>query len=133
MGCDVQTAEPEIHLIPQGLMGHVTLYFDVPDGSPKKSEGNARLYEIPPNGQFRTRFSPNIGIRPAHSMKFYYVNSKGVRTLIPSRTDQNILPETVVVSNVYVIHKELHYFIDRLDRIDTYKNPAINDSERQWQ
>ena len=98
---------------------------------PNKWEGNARLYNIPPNGQFRTIFSPNIGIRPTHYMQFYYVNFQGNRTLIPSRKAQNLSPEIVVVSNVYVIDKELHYFIDRLDRIDTYKNPAIDESERQ--
>ncbi|MEQ8976192.1 MAG: hypothetical protein RIE73_38140 [Coleofasciculus sp. C1-SOL-03] len=138
MGCevqkaepDIQTAKPEIHLIPEGFVGHVSLYFDTPDGAPKKWEGNARLYTIPSNGQFRTRFSPNLGIRPPNSMQFYYVDSQGNRTLIPSRKAENLSPETVVVSNVYVIDQELHYFIDRLDRIDTYKNPAIDEGERQ--
>ncbi|MEQ8963653.1 MAG: hypothetical protein RLP02_38070 [Coleofasciculus sp. C2-GNP5-27] len=64
-------------------------------------------------------------------MQFYYVDSQGNRTLIPSRKAENLSPETVVVSNVFVIDQELHYFIDRLDRIDTYKNPAIDEGERQ--
>jgi hypothetical protein len=133
MGCDIQTAKPEIHLIPQGFVGHVTLYFDAPNGLPEKWEGNTRLYEIPINGQLYTRFSPNIGIRPANSTQFFYVSSKGGRTLIPSRTVKKLLPETIVASNVYVVNKQLHYFIDSLNRIDTYKNPALVDTERQGQ
>jgi hypothetical protein len=131
LGCDVQTAQPEVHLIPQGFVGHVTLYFDVPNGSPKKRDGNALLYEIPASGKLRLNVPPNQGIRPANSTLFYYVNSQGVRTLIPSHTNKNLSSNTVVVSNLYVMNKELHYFIDRLDRIDKYKNPAIVDSERQ--
>jgi hypothetical protein len=133
MGCNnIQTAEPEIHLIPQGFVGHVTIYFDVPTGASQMREGNARLYTIPLNGQLRTSFSPNVGIRPNNSTQFYYVSPNEHRTPIPTRTVPNLPPATVVTSNVYVVNQELHYFVDRLDRIDTYKNPAIDDSERQW-
>ena len=132
MGCDIQTAEPEIHLIPQEFIGHVVLYFDVPDGSSPQREAEARLYKIPDSGQLSNSFAPNIGIRPHNSMHFYYVNMQGQRTSIPLRSAPKLTPETIVVSNTYIFNKELHYFVDRLDRIDTYKNPAIDDSERQW-
>jgi hypothetical protein len=131
-GCDMQTIEPEIHLIPKGFVGQIVLYFDSPDNALQKRENQARVYEIPPNGRLHTAFPPNPGIRPPNSTQFYYVDLKGERTPIPLRTDRGLSPQAIVVSNIYVMNKEVHYFVDHLDRIDTYNNPALDNSERQW-
>jgi hypothetical protein len=135
-GCsNIQSIEPEHHLIPEGYTGEVTIVFDVADGNPQRKTENTRIYEIPREGKLLSQFSPNLGIRPLQSMHFFYINRQGVLTPIPSRQDKEKYvqnsPQTIVVSNVYIFNREMHYFIDRLDRIDSYKNPAISDDERK--
>ncbi len=133
LGCAIQTAQSEVHLVPKGFVGQVTLYFNELNGASPQWERGSRLYEIPANGQLRTQFAPNEGIRPIGITRFYYVDPSGKRTRIASLTTQNLAPDTIVISNLYVIGKELHYFVDTLDRINNHKPPAINDAERKWQ
>lgn len=72
-------AEPELHLIPQGVEGPVLIVFNDPDGEPAEYEGESRVYEIPKSGVLRTQFSPNEGWR---NPVYMYVDEQGQRTSI---------------------------------------------------
>ena len=64
-------ADPEIHLIPSGYVGEVTIVFRAATGESLVREGDARLYRIPENGILLTQAEPNVGDSPAwelHSM-----------------------------------------------------------------
>ena len=48
-------ADPEIHVIPSGYVGEVTIVFRAAKGEPAAREGDARLYRIPENGILLTQ------------------------------------------------------------------------------
>jgi hypothetical protein len=73
-------ADAEIHLIPDGYVGEVTIVFSAANGEPDSREGNARLYRIPTNGILLTQAEPNVGMSPA--WKFFTVTSDGQRVPI---------------------------------------------------
>src|SRR4051794_12613897 len=74
-------AEEEIHLIQNGYIGPVAIAFDRGDGAQKKYEKKARIYEIPPNGVLKTKFSKNDGAD--HIWRFYYVDAAGSKRQLP--------------------------------------------------
>jgi hypothetical protein len=70
-------AHPEIHLIPAGYAGYVTIAFMAPTGGPGDFEGNARLYRIPANGLLLLQSPPNHGL--GSEQQFFIVDSNGDR------------------------------------------------------
>jgi hypothetical protein len=74
-------ADPEIHLIPAGYAGEVTIVFRAANGEPILNEGGARLYQVPANGILLTQAAPNVGLSPA--WKFFFVAKDGERLPIP--------------------------------------------------
>ena len=73
-----QRAAPEIHLIPDGYVGLVTIAFRAANGTAPRREGEARVYEIPTTGILLTQEEPNVGLSPAWS--FVIVSGTGTRT-----------------------------------------------------
>lgn len=69
LGCK-QKGEQEIYLLPKGYTGHVLVILNQKNGTPKKYEGKARVYEIPENGILKTQFSNNEGW--TELPQFYY-------------------------------------------------------------
>jgi hypothetical protein len=83
-------AEPEVHLIPAGFQGPVLIIYNDSSGSPRRYEGKARRYDIPPTGILRSQFGPNDGWgRPDYE----YVDSTGRRTaIVPGTPCDDTLP-----------------------------------------
>ncbi|MEZ5039260.1 MAG: hypothetical protein R2828_05195 [Saprospiraceae bacterium] len=131
LGCSSTKVEPEIHLIPQGYKGLVIIDFGIINGTPPEYEGDFRIYKIPENGKLKTQFQSNLGVKPRDKNLFFQINPNGQRIPLTHFSDNDLSPETMVVSNVYVVGNSYHYFIDELQKIDQYKNPAIEESPRQ--
>ena len=70
-------ADPEIHLIPAGYTGEVTIVFHSVNGQPLDVEDGARLYRIPVTGILFTQLAPNEGMGPVR--KFFLVSENGER------------------------------------------------------
>jgi hypothetical protein len=70
-------AEPEIHLIPAGYVGDVTIVFNASDGQPFDVEDGARLYRIPTSGILFTQFPLNNGTSP--DQRYFLVAPDGER------------------------------------------------------
>lgn len=73
-------AEAEVHLIPAGYTGSVTIAFRAANGRPAAREADARLYEIPASGVLVTQEDLNVGSSPA--WRFFVVSSTGERTRV---------------------------------------------------
>jgi|SRR5882672_8309693 len=84
-------AESEVHLIPAGYVGAVTIVFRALTGSPPVREGDARLYRIPQTGILLTQAEPNTEHSPA--WKFFVVATTGERTPI-ARIWASTVPDT---------------------------------------
>lgn len=80
-------AEPVIYLMPDGYMGNVYIFHNVPDGVPLKREGRARVYEIPKDGILRSQSSEISGL---YSAQYFYVMSDGKREKITGFWDSSI-------------------------------------------
>jgi len=78
-------AEPEIHLIAEGYRGPVLIAHSRPEGSAKKYEGDARVYEIPADGVLVTQFDANEGISYVGDQRFFYVTKDGRRIEVYER------------------------------------------------
>src|SRR5262245_15069626 len=78
--CSRNPAEPEVHLIPAGYVGEVTIVFHIASGEIPAREGAARLYRIPENGILLTQAAMNIGLNPA--FRFFSVAADGTRAPI---------------------------------------------------
>ena len=79
-GCTLPRAEPEIHLIPKGYVGWVTIVFRAANGEAPAYEGDARLYRIPSGGTLISRATPNLGSSPP--WRFFFEDPEGRRTPI---------------------------------------------------
>ena len=61
-GCvQLPRAEPEIHLIPKGYVGWVTIAFGAANGQAAAYEGDAHPYRIPSTGVLITKAAPKRG------------------------------------------------------------------------
>jgi hypothetical protein len=130
--CATKVAEPEIHFIPHTYYGQVSISFNQTNGKePKYDEQKRRLYEINENGRLATQFAPNLGIRPPENFSFYHVKNNGEKILLPHANKPGNEPNTVVVGDVYIAGNSLYYVIDSLKNIGNYKNPTIDEQERQ--
>ncbi len=77
-GClQLPRAEPEIHLIPKGYVGWVTIAFRAANGQAAAYEGDARLYRIPSSGVLITKAAPNEGDSPA--WRFFFEDPEHMR------------------------------------------------------
>jgi hypothetical protein len=81
-GSQQPRAKAEIHLIPQGYVGWVTIAYRAPNGEAPAFEGDALLYRIPPSGVLITGAEPNVGSSPAWT---FFVQGAD-QTRIPIRT-----------------------------------------------
>ncbi|MEL6349195.1 MAG: hypothetical protein AAFV53_39190 [Myxococcota bacterium] len=124
------TAEPEVHLLPQGFTGAVALQHGVPDAPALSYEGAARVYQIDETGQLHTRDSLNVGIRPPGRARYFFVSpdGSGQRTPIPLERDAPT-PQTIAILGGYPVHDTFHYFVDTPENRGRYPHPAI-DEER---
>lgn len=65
--CD--SAEKEIHLIPSGYQGPITIVFDCPEGVDQEFEGEPRVYRIGQDGVLKVRSAFNSGLlSPGNSL-----------------------------------------------------------------
>ncbi len=78
--CD--TAEKEIHLIPLGYQGSVTIIFDCKEGSKLEYEGDSRVYRIGKDGVLKVNAPFNKGLSKTADELFFYEDSLGKRTAI---------------------------------------------------
>jgi hypothetical protein len=81
MGCAFgqHSIEPVIYLIPDGYMGNVYIFYNVPDGVPLKHEGRALVYEIPEDGILRSQSQGNPELM---APQYFYVKPDGTREKI---------------------------------------------------
>lgn len=70
-------ADAEVHLIPAGYVGDVTIVFHAPNGEPLDVEDGARLYRIPLSGILFTQLALNEGHSP--EQRFFLVAPNGDR------------------------------------------------------
>ena len=63
-GRKLPQAEPEIHLIPKGYVGWVTIAFRAANGEAPAYDDNAPLYRTPSSGTLITGATPNVGSSP---------------------------------------------------------------------
>jgi hypothetical protein len=120
-------AEPEVHLLPDGFIGQITIQHGRADGAPPAHEGNARLYQIPPGGVLATQAPPNYGIRPPERMRFFRVNASGERELIPPRETAGTEDANSVLA-CYQVGPDFYYVVDRPANAGQYRNPALRES-----
>ena len=76
-------ADSEVHLIPAGYSGDVTIVFNAPNGEPLDVEDGARLYRIPLTGILFTQLAINEGHSP--EQRFFLVAPNGDRQLMTDR------------------------------------------------
>jgi hypothetical protein len=121
-------AEPEVHLLPAGYIGRVTIEHGRADGAPAEREGDARLYRIPEGGVLATAAPPNYGVRPPENMHVYQVGADGTRTRIPSEDDGSGGP---CVLAIYQLGRGVfHYVVDVPANASKYPNPAVTPGPR---
>jgi hypothetical protein len=77
--------QPEIHLIPAGYQGPVTIVFNDPDGRPMEISGGEITYRIPSNGILRIRDGHPVD-KP-RKVRYFYVDQSGPLKEIPSSSD----------------------------------------------
>lgn len=70
-------AEAEIHLIPEGYVGLVSIVFRAANGDAPAYENDARLYRIPKTGILLTQRDLNVGISPA--WRFFFETVDGTQ------------------------------------------------------
>lgn len=68
LGCN--NGEREIIIVPKNFKGYILVIFNQKSGSPESYHNGSRIYKIPQNGIFKTKFSGNYGWRKPP--EFYY-------------------------------------------------------------
>ena len=115
-------AEPEVHLIPAGFIGHVVIRHAHAEGAALERDGTARLYRIPADGVLVTQAAANYGVRPPERMAFFAVDAAGTRTPLPIDVAAARGPS---ILGGYQVGPDFHYFVDRPENAAKYPNPAI--------
>lgn len=127
----MKTSDPEIHLIPYLYRGQIIISFDTTNGTPARyDEKGYRVYDIRENGTLKTQFTANIGIRPPEKFEFYLLTDSKETIPLQLASDKKSQETDIVVSDVYILNNEMHYFVDTLKNMAKYKNPAIDKNER---
>jgi len=85
-GC-LKKADPEVHLIPDGLVGPVVIVYGVSDGAELlRDQRGALIYRIPPSGRLLLQSAPPVGF----SRKEYFVQVPGGgQRLLPHQASPN--------------------------------------------
>ena len=123
--------EKEQFLIPDDYKGMITIYFSESMGKAQKYNDKTRMYEIDVKGELRTQFPPNYGVRPMKMMSFKY-KATPKNKIIPHVSTVGKDYHGVVVQGPYIVDNKLYLIIDNIDKLKDYKNPAIDENERQW-
>lgn len=110
-------ADSEIHLIPAGYVGQVTIVFGAANGEPVVSEDNARVYRIPEGGILLTQMAPNVGSSPA--WRFFLVDATGIR-----RPVSRIWTSTVHETPENLANVEVEIFYPRRGRLQAGRLPC---------
>ena len=135
--------EQEIHLIPKGYTGVISIFFDQPQGKEKRYENGIRVYDLDSNGILVTQFSLQQGTFFKGNCKFFYVDIEGQRQLIPdpifedSFIDSNQIVarsggvKSIRRSNCRVKNLKhiLYYVVDSLKDNDYYPVPKYKCSD----
>ena len=79
-GC-AERSQNEIHLIPEGYVGPVVIFFNQPDGQPL--EDGKRVYRVGADGIARVAASPNPGLSSSEIRKYFYVAADDSRRELP--------------------------------------------------
>src|SRR5687768_12161417 len=133
-----KSIQKETHYLPNNYIGSVFIIFNKEKGSIKELTNDRRIYRIPENGIFITRFKPNTGwIEKGSDISFYYVDSNGtpIRSIpyiykvsydkIVNRNDVGV-PWTLY-GNVNVENKNITYMtyiVDTLNIIQEKYSPG---------
>ena len=135
----VQYAEKEKHLIPDGYVGLVVIFFDQKDGTPKEYENGFRVYRIPSNGILKTQFSPNPGFSKVNDIAFVYKSKDGNEAPIPeyiktsSADSISIFNGKETSINKYRIEE---YIVDKYVNRSKYyiinQQGILNDPPHKW-
>ena len=83
LGFQGNEADREVHLLPHGYSGAVTIIVRRPDGTDRRDASGARLYEIPSSGVLLTKFPPNSGNLFESTRQFFYVRPDGSHERLP--------------------------------------------------
>jgi hypothetical protein len=141
-------AEPEVHLLPDGFVGHVVLRHGIAGAAPLDRDGDARVYRIPASGEVETETPANWGIREPAKMRFFYASSASSassagsagsaddarparRALAVHRPDAPVPDDEIAILGGYQVRGEFHYFVDAPRNAGAYKNPALLPGERE--
>ncbi len=73
-GCNKMKSET--HILPNGYIGMVYVFFNQKEGNPKEYENDTRIYRIPKSGVLRTRNKANTGwMDTKRNLNFYYAEN----------------------------------------------------------
>jgi len=98
-------AEKEIHLIPAGYTGVVTIVFDCATGDKVQYEEGARVYRINAEGILKISSPFNKGLLKPGEQLFYYIDSSGHRTEIMHHKETNKKAES---KNIMIFNMQFH-------------------------
>ncbi|HMT06900.1 MAG TPA: hypothetical protein PKA82_02770 [Pyrinomonadaceae bacterium] len=76
----INSARPEVFLLPSGFRGEFVIFYEEPCGADEKMEGKNRLYEIPASGVLILNADSNPGLL---NRRFYFVEENGRRVEFP--------------------------------------------------
>ncbi len=80
-GC-LNGPDKEVHIIPNGYIGLITIIYAQPIGIPEEYDSlRRRVYRIPINGILHTQFTKNPGCFSLKDRVFYYADSAQLKQL----------------------------------------------------
>jgi hypothetical protein len=97
--------EKEIHLIPAGYKGAVTIIFDCKEGNKLEYEGGTRVYRIGKDGVLKINAPSNEGVLKSGDQLFFFVDSLGNRTEIKQHKENYKSADT---NDVMIFNLQLH-------------------------
>lgn len=117
----INSAEPEMHLLPKNFQGYVIIVFDDQNGQDEKYEDGFRVYEIPSNGVLKTKFKSQHGWIANDKLKYYY-DSNGLRENVSYIEFEKDTKDSMTT---YVHRKELsencvRYLVSPLSKSEKY-------------
>jgi len=126
LSCNYESAEPEIHLIPEGYMGPVLIIFDDSNADFLPYEGDARVYKIPEDGVLRTKSSQNEGTVAAEKIQFFYLSDDKSRIKLKKAFFVNM----PLVGVQYIYKQQIGVAYSDIDRSERpYKTYIISTPE----
>lgn len=131
MNCTNSEEMTESHYLPDGFTGQVTITFAIPTAQRCEASEGGFKYNIGPDGNLVCSEPMRYVFRNADNFRVFYVDDQGaVVSSIPfERNAQG--PDDICLRGPYPVNNQMHYFIDRKDKLDSYVNPAIDEESRQ--